>query len=135
MITVTHLLDQGIRPLRGKLTLSFANVEADRRFDAATPFDSRFVERDFNRLWDAATLDGPDQTADARRARALRPIYAEADALLDRSEEHTSELQSLMRNSYAVFCLKKKHNKKKSYRNTIYTSTKTRHQASQKPNS
>src|SRR3546814_3890537 len=30
-----------------------------------------------------------------------------------RSEEHTSELQSLMRNSYAVFCLKKKHNKKK----------------------
>src|SRR3546814_1986964 len=31
----------------------------------------------------------------------------------ERSEEHTSELQSLMRNSYAVFCLKKKkpHNK------------------------
>src|SRR3546814_8010635 len=28
---------------------------------------------------------------------------------LDRSEEHTSELQSLMRNSYAVFCLKKKN--------------------------
>src|SRR3546814_3906293 len=27
-----------------------------------------------------------------------------------RSEEHTSELQSLMRISYAVFCLKKKHN-------------------------
>src|SRR3546814_8085699 len=30
-----------------------------------------------------------------------------------RSEEHTSELQSLMRISYAVFCLKKKHNKYK----------------------
>src|SRR3546814_8253814 len=29
----------------------------------------------------------------------------------DRSEEHTSELQSLMRISYAVFCLKKKRNK------------------------
>src|SRR3546814_10391039 len=29
----------------------------------------------------------------------------------DRSEEHTSELQSLMRNSYAVFCLKKKKQK------------------------
>src|SRR3546814_2921055 len=28
---------------------------------------------------------------------------------IDRSEEHTSELQSLMRNSYAVFCLKKKN--------------------------
>src|SRR3546814_2853530 len=32
---------------------------------------------------------------------------------LERSEEHTSELQSLMRNSYAVFCLKKKNNNDK----------------------
>src|SRR3546814_1755307 len=31
-----------------------------------------------------------------------------SDRLLKRSEEHTSELQSLMRTSYAVFCLKKK---------------------------
>src|SRR3546814_3713171 len=30
--------------------------------------------------------------------------------VIDRSEEHTSELQSLMRISYAVFCLKKTHN-------------------------
>src|SRR3546814_11586860 len=30
------------------------------------------------------------------------------DAGIERSEEHTSELQSLMRTSYAVFCLKKK---------------------------
>src|SRR3546814_2542786 len=38
-----------------------------------------------------------------------------------RSEEHTSELQSLMRISYAVFCLKKKnqkHNKQQQVRNT-----------------
>src|SRR3546814_4268252 len=34
------------------------------------------------------------------------------DRLVDRSEEHTSELQSLMRISYAVFCLKKKTNQK-----------------------
>src|SRR3546814_2519793 len=33
-----------------------------------------------------------------------------------RSEEHTSELQSLMRISYAVFCLKKKKHKKKQHR-------------------
>src|SRR3546814_5245176 len=44
-------------------------------------------------------------------ARIIRPI---ADAVIEqikergRSEEHTSELQSLMRISYAVFCLKKK---------------------------
>src|SRR3546814_3904867 len=38
------------------------------------------------------------------------------DSGAERSEEHTSELQSLMRSSYAVFCLKKKttiHNNKK----------------------
>src|SRR3546814_4780966 len=34
------------------------------------------------------------------------------ETLLSRSEEHTSELQSLMRISYAVFCLKKKKRKK-----------------------
>src|SRR3546814_4934110 len=39
-----------------------------------------------------------------------------------RSEEHTSELQSLMRNSYAVFCLKKK-NKIKQTVNIKYKST------------
>src|SRR3546814_8734328 len=35
-----------------------------------------------------------------------------------RSEEHTSELQSLMRISYAVFCLKKKNNNKQLNRTT-----------------
>src|SRR3546814_2060333 len=34
---------------------------------------------------------------------------------LPRSEEHTSELQSLMRISYAVFCLQKKNNHKQTY--------------------
>src|SRR3546814_4519572 len=36
-------------------------------------------------------------------------LFAMANAGLPRSEEHTSELQSLMRISYAVFCLKKKN--------------------------
>src|SRR3546814_7720514 len=36
----------------------------------------------------------------------------------DRSEEHSSELQSLMRISYAVFCLKKKNTKRSSYNTT-----------------
>src|SRR3546814_5864400 len=38
------------------------------------------------------------------------------EALEERSEEHTSELQSLMRSSYAVFCLKKKKAKAKRIR-------------------
>src|SRR3546814_8253092 len=53
-----------------------------------------------------------------------------------RSEEHTSELQSLMRSSYAVFCLKKKknnytntNNKSNKYKNRerrVYTTVKQR---------
>src|SRR3546814_5318342 len=45
---------------------------------------------------------------DARRERGGRSAHF-------RSEEHTSELQSLMRISYAVFCLKKKKKNKKIY--------------------
>src|SRR3546814_4210999 len=46
-------------------------------------------------------------------ARKLTATLSEQTVQDDRSEEHTSELQSLMRISYAVFCLKKKkkHNK------------------------
>src|SRR3546814_9539891 len=53
-------------------------------------------------------VDGDDRVAhlDAPRTRA----YARICASSRRSEEHTSELQSLMRISYAVFCLKKKNN-------------------------
>src|SRR3546814_4985205 len=43
----------------------------------------------------------------------LGQIIGAASALRSRSEEHTSELQSLMRISYAVFCLKKKKKKMK----------------------
>src|SRR3546814_2377791 len=44
------------------------------------------------------------------QARVLR----EDGSVIERSEEHTSELQSLMRISYAVFCLKQKKNSKKN---------------------
>src|SRR3546814_2524193 len=43
-----------------------------------------------------------------------------------RSEEHTSELQSLMRISYAVFCLKKKKQNKKSPDQQITPATMTK---------
>src|SRR3546814_9730404 len=52
---------------------------------------------------------GGRQRPPRRRARAVRRQ--------ERSEEHTSELQSLMRISYAVFCLKNKK-KKQAYTNT-----------------
>src|SRR3546814_10073716 len=45
-----------------------------------------------------------------RKAPAVSPPLrpGDQDEQQKRSEEHTSELQTLMRNSYAVFCLKKK---------------------------
>src|SRR3546814_4734204 len=51
-------------------------------------------------------LIGKDQVAPLRQAREERDIGGKT---IGRSEEHTSELQSLMRISYAVFCLKKKN--------------------------
>src|SRR3546814_8727681 len=52
------------------------------------------------------------EISDAKAIATLSAkVYGKAHAF--RSEEHTSELQSLMRISYAVFCLKKKNNKKK----------------------
>src|SRR3546814_10255142 len=42
-----------------------------------------------------------------------------------RSEEHTSELQSLMRTSYAVFCLTKKH-KQKTHNKSLYSINQSR---------
>src|SRR3546814_6080673 len=55
---------------------------------------------------------GPQEHLD--RERLLRPGWPDPDRARERgrSEEHTSELQSLMRISYAVFCLKKKKKNK-----------------------
>src|SRR3546814_8240335 len=52
-----------------------------------------------------------DELARIGLGEALHLPEAEAQRIDPRSEEHTSELQSLMRRSYAVFCLKKKKTK------------------------
>src|SRR3546814_2144839 len=56
---------------------------------------------------DAHRIIGADKIRD--RKHTLDPLQTPAaQRIIRRSEEHTSELQSLMRISYAVFCLKKK---------------------------
>ncbi|MCC7327322.1 MAG: succinylglutamate desuccinylase/aspartoacylase family protein [Burkholderiales bacterium] len=77
------LLRENVRPLRGTLTLTFANIDAFRAFDAADPFASRCLDEDFNRVWTSEVLDGSRKTRDLARARALRPVYDDTDYLLD----------------------------------------------------
>jgi len=77
------LLREDVRPLRGSITLTFANFEAFLAFDAADPYASRCVDEDFNRVWTADVLDGERQSHDLARARELRPVYDATDYLLD----------------------------------------------------
>ena len=87
-IALDRLFKMNVRPVRGKLTLSFANVAAFHRFDPALPHASRFVDEDFNRVWTPATLDGPRQSVELTRARAMRPVIDEIDFLLDIHSMH-----------------------------------------------
>src|SRR3546814_8673393 len=77
--------------------------------NAARHFGLRRLQRGGS----AVLVTGGDGVFDLlhQRANARNAILVHDGArgiAADRSEEHTSELQSLMRNSYAVFCLKKK---------------------------
>src|SRR3546814_9071189 len=67
------------------------------------------LEPDLMRLLDLVALG---TVADVALLRGLNRAFVTQGLkiMARRSEEHTSELQSLMRNSYAVICLKKKNN-------------------------
>src|SRR3546814_2841932 len=77
--------------------------------------DHRQPGRDFGRLLadpagDPARLHAAAARRSHQRFGAGADLYPGGQLGADRSEEHTSELQSLMRISYAVFCLKKHKN-------------------------
>src|SRR3546814_7887527 len=85
------------------------------RLDAVLARQLRQIMR--GRLTLDGGVGGDDQLADLATGQALgqhiQAQFTRAEAIewrqpALRSEEHTSELQSLMRTSYAVFCLKKK---------------------------
>src|SRR3546814_5020118 len=92
------------------------STRTDTLFPYTTLFRSRFhqIDRAVGGDKVLGDSDGDARPAfvhrhehgDARAKPVLRVVHQAAQAL--RSEEHTSELQSLMRISYAVFCLKKK---------------------------
>src|SRR3546814_956392 len=97
------------------------------RTDTLFPYTTLF--RSQHHWWsDPRHNEGPGRRRQRRRIGQLWQLRYHAIELLwldpaqRRSEEHTSELQSLMRISYAVFCLKKKKNKVTNTNKT--TSTK-----------
>src|SRR3546814_5111014 len=98
-------------------THSFPTRRSSDLQNSAT--DSRRQDRGCRRPWlqraDLSKSGVRPATADCAMAPQPSRKSGEGSSIIwtrwrhrDRSEEHTSELQSLMRNSYAVFCLKKK---------------------------
>ena len=83
MVAATHLLDSGVRPKLGTLTVSFAHVEAYNAFDIDNPYENRQLVHNLNRIWSPEWLDGSEQSPELRRARELRPVLDAADYVLD----------------------------------------------------
>ncbi|MFI5447941.1 succinylglutamate desuccinylase/aspartoacylase family protein [Polaromonas sp. UC242_47] len=81
------LLEAGLKPQRGQLTLAFCNLAAFDRFDPASHDASRFVDEDLNRQWLTDRIDSGN-TRERRRAAELRPFVERADWLLDLHSMH-----------------------------------------------
>jgi hypothetical protein len=89
------LLEAGVRPQRGTLTLAFCNLAAFDRFDPSNHDASRFVDEDLNRQWSDTRMDD-GSTQERRRAAALRPFVHQADWLLDLHSMHESAAPLLL---------------------------------------
>src|SRR3546814_10004569 len=113
---VTHLGVRGKRPAPG--AIGGARAQPDLRPEPLASFRDAAFEPNPPAGDDRDALAQPlgmgDDMGRKDDGRALRRFLADQmlqTSLVDRverSEEHTSELQSLMRTSYAVFCLKNK---------------------------
>jgi hypothetical protein len=84
---VLGLLEAGVRPRQGSLTLAFCNLAAFDRFDAAVFDASRFVDEDLNRQWSAQRIADAG-TLERRRAGELLAFVQRADWLLDLHSMH-----------------------------------------------
>jgi predicted deacylase len=82
-VALDRLLSEDLAPTSGRLTFGFINLAAFDRFDPRQPTLSRFIDEDINRVWDIPTLDGPRQSVEMERARAIRPMIDSADVVLD----------------------------------------------------
>ncbi len=82
-IALDRLLKRDTRPAAGTLTLAFMNIDAYEAFDPSDPNATRWIEEDFNRIWDKEVLEGDRDSVELRRAREIRPALADIDCLLD----------------------------------------------------
>ena len=83
VVALDRLLRVGLRPRRGQLSFVFHHLEAFDSFDPNRPTESRYIDEDLNRVWAAEVLDGPRQSRELKRARALRPLVDRVDVQLD----------------------------------------------------
>src|SRR3546814_6719830 len=88
-------------------TLFRSDLVQDKAHQRLGPRDVRRRNDEVERDWPRRIDQIDDAPVAGHRRRRHRRVAVEAEER-HRSEEHTSELQSLMRISYAVFCLKKK---------------------------
>ena len=82
-----ELLESGLKPQAGQLTLMWANLQAFDCFDPERHDASRFVEQDMNRQWTDERLALAD-TVERRRAALIAPWVAGADWMLDLHSMH-----------------------------------------------
>src|SRR3546814_7796104 len=113
-------LSAAIPPRRQRMSyidgfvIAVPNANREQFIGHAHTFDAIFLEFGATRVLECWGDDVPEgKLTDFRRA-----VQATPD---ERSEEHTSELQSLMRISYAVFCLKKKKHQNNTLTNEQHT--------------
>src|SRR3546814_4390112 len=106
-VTATFLEPRSGHPLRAVLAENGIDIE---------PGEPLIIRRTLRVDGGSRALIN-DQACSAALLREIGAYLVEIHGQHDRSEEHTSELQSLMRISYAVFCLKKKkyQNKRLKY--------------------
>src|SRR3546814_10163465 len=95
--SATRLLPEPIPPVRPILYTAAPRLAKPRMYRSRRQENTR-----------SATCQKRAERVLSARPKRLLPPHGENQ----RSEEHTSELKSLMRNSYAVFCLKKKKRKR-----------------------
>jgi predicted deacylase len=87
-IALDYLFREGVRPVAGRLTFAFANIEAFASWDTSDPNRSRYVDEDYNRVWSDDTLKSTRNSTELRRARELVKFVDAADFLLDIHSMH-----------------------------------------------